>query len=397
MPPSAAADPPFTTPLHDAAFAGALGDLGLSLLRHQSAASVSAQVNKVVSPISVSAAMGLVHAGAAGDSAREIEGLLSPAGAGDSGFARRLPSVLARLESAGGPLAVANRAWLDRSVSSSVASGYAALIQGRYAADADVLSFESADAARVAINQWVASRTANRIPALLPVGSVEPGTRLVVTSAIHFRSPWLKPFDAKATAPRPFAVAGGPPRAVATMIGVHEVRRGTVDNIDVIELPFAGGAHALLVGMPPRGHTLDAFEKDLAGLDIASWTQQLKPQTCRLELPKFSIGGSSMSLKAALRSLGVKTVFSDAADLQPMLGEAGRSLRVDDVVHAATVVIDERGGEASAATGAAVEAKAFVKPVSTCAVDRPFVFAIVHTATGAPLFLGKLADPSAAG
>jgi serine protease inhibitor len=28
-------------------------------------------------------------------------------------------------------------------------------------------------------------------------------------------------------------------------------------------------------------------------------------------------------------------------------------------------------------------------------VDRPFAFAIVHTPTGVPLFMGQVADPSA--
>ncbi|MBK9442784.1 MAG: hypothetical protein IPN53_16375 [Comamonadaceae bacterium] len=39
-------------------------------------------------------------------------------------------------------------------------------------------------------------------------------------------------------------------------------------------------------------------------------------------------------------------------------------------------------------------AKAFALPPPACAVNRPFVFAVMHRATGTPLFVGKVADPT---
>lgn len=385
----------YTTPMHDAATAGALGDLGLALLRQASATSGQANVNAVVSPVSVASAMGMVHAGAAGDTARELATLLSSGPAGDQGLAYRLPSVLDRLGSpatAGGPFVMANRVWIRKDVAGAIPGPFAAMVKERFDADGVSLPFDNADAVRQRINQWTSEKTYKRIPQLLPAGAVTPSTKLVVTNAIHFKSKWAEPFDAKATESKPFNAPGGALN-VPTMVDERAVAHGTVDNLSVFELPFAGKTFSLMIAMAPKGHTLDALEKDLAGLDMAAWSGQLKESTCRLELPKFSIEASAQSLKAALQSLGVRKAFTDQAELAPMLGKAATGTGVDDVYHSATLVIDELGGEAAAATAVTVQAKSFQMPAPACSVDRPFIFAIVHKPSGAPLFVGKVANP----
>jgi serpin B len=389
----------FTTPTHDAATAASLADLGLALLQQQSRASGKAEVNAVVSPLSAASALGMVHAGAGGETGRELATLLSSSAAGQQGFASRLPSVLQRLAAMPGadsPFVMANRVWIRKDVVSAVPAPYAATVKARFNADAAVLSFDNGEAARRAINGWTSDQTRKRIPELLPAGSITPTTKVVVTNAIHFKSKWALPFDPKATEAKPFQAVSGT-RLVPTMVDERAVLHGTVDNLSVMELPFANMAYSLLIAMAPSGHTLDALEKDLAGLDMAAWSSQLKASTCRLELPKFAIEAKAGSLKSALQALGVRTVFSDQADLSPLLGKAAAGTQVDDVYHSATIVIDEAGGEAAAATAATIQAKSFQRPAPACAVDRPFVFAVVHKGTGAPLFVGKVADPSPGG
>ena len=389
----------FTTPTHDTATAASLADLGLALLQQQSSVSGKAQVNAVVSPLSAASALGMVHAGAGGETGRELATLLSSSAAGQQGFASRLPSVLQRLAAKTGadsPFVMASRVWIRKDVASAVPAPYAATVKARYNAEAAVLSFDNGEAARKAINGWTSDQTRKRIPELLPAGSITPTTKVVVTNAIHFKSKWALPFDPKATESKPFHAANGA-KLVPTMVDERAVLQGTVDNLSVMELPFANMAYALMIAMAPKGHTLDALEKDLAGIDMAAWSGQLKASTCRLELPRFAIDAKAGSLKTALQALGVRTLFTDQADLSPLLGKAAAGTQVDDVYHSATIVIDETGGEAAAATAATIQAKSFQLPPPACAVDRPFVFAVVHKGTGAPLFVGKVADPSLLG
>ena len=66
-------------------------------------------------------------------------------------------------------------------------------------------------------------------------------------------------------------------------------------------------------------------------------------------------------------------------------------MHLDDLHHAAGITVDEEGGVAVAAAAATVRAKSLALP--RCAVDRAFAFALVHQASGAPLFVGRVGDP----
>ena len=70
-------------------------------------------------------------------------------------------------------------------------------------------------------------------------------------------------------------------------------------------------------------------------------------------------------------------------------------LAVSAVAHKAYIDVDEQGTEAAAATAVSFRPLAAFRapPPVTMTVDRPFLFAIVHTPTGLPLFLGQVSHP----
>jgi serpin B len=381
----------------DAAPVALLGDLGLALLR------LGAPGNAVVSPVATASALGMVHAGAAGAAEREIEALFGAQRAGSRALKARLPVLFKQLGT--GPTAMAGRMWIDVGTAAAVPAGYTHRLATRWGADATRLAFNDPEAARKQINGWTAEHTAGRITELLPAGSVTSATQMALTTAVHFRSPWEKPFDASRTEPRAFASAPGKTAQVPTMVDERSVVQARVDGTLVMELPFAApaatgansannGSYALLLAVPAEGRSADQLLQALSGAELARWRGAMQPLRCELALPKFDIKPQSGSLKAALQSLGVKTVFTDQADLRPMLGRQARTMHLDDVHHAAGITIDEQGGEAVAAAAATVRAKSFAVPAPACAVDRAFVFAVVHRATGTPLFVGRVSEPA---
>ena len=375
-------------PAADTATPAALGDLGFALLRQVAAG------NAVVSPVAVANALGMVHAGLTGPAETEIEALFGPSAKGPHGLRQRLPALLQQLD--GGttsPFVMAGRVWIDKDAAASVPPAFMRRLATRYKADAARVDFSQAESARGQINGWTAQHTAGRIAELLPAGSVSPATRLTLTTALHFRSPWERPFDPALTESRPFAASAGS-KPVSMLVDERGVMQAQVDGTLVMSLPFAGEAYALLVAVPAEGSAVDSLAQSLSGRKLADWQAALKPLKCRLALPKFSIAPQAASLKPALESLGMKTAFTNAADLRPMLGKAARRLQLGDVLHAAGITIDETGGEAVAAAAATVVAKAFVLPVPDCAVQRPFVFAVLHRPSGTPLFVGRVEDPA---
>ena len=391
--PPVQAPPP--APRDDAAVA-ALADLGLALLR------LGAAGNAVVSPVATASALGMVHAGTAGAAEREIEALFGAQRAGGRALKTRLPALFKQL--GGGATAMAGRVWMDNTIAPAVPAAYTQRMAARWGADATRLAFQDSEAARNQINTWTAEHTAGRITDLLPPGSITSATQLALTTAVHFRSPWEKPFEASRTAPRAFASAPGKSQNVPTMVDERSVAQTRVDGALVMELPFAqgaagsaggsaAGAYALLLAVPAEGRSADALLQALSGAELARWRAALQPVRCELALPRFDIKPQTGSLKTALQTLGVKTVFTDQADLRPMLGRQARRMHLDDVHHAAGITIDEQGGEAVAAAAATVRAKSISLPAPACAVDRAFVFAVVHRASGTPLFVGRVTEP----
>ena len=100
---------------------------------------------------------------------------------------------------------------------------------------------------------------------------------------------------------------------------------------------------------------------------------------------------AAISLAATLRHLGRALPGVNGA---PATAERPQ---INAVVHQAYIDVDEQGTEAAAATAVGMRAMALRRepdPIPLT-VDRPFLFAILDTSTGLPLFLGQVTRPAA--
>ena len=235
-------------------------------------------------------------------------------------------------------------------------------MKSRYHSTVHQADFEAApDAARREINQTVADQTAGKITDLFPPESFDEYTRLVLTNALYLKADWAQAFPTDKTANEPFTRADGSTVTVPMMHNdpdLEPLGYAEGPGYQVVTLPYKGGGLAFTVIMP-------AFMEALHGKGIA-----VTP-TLRASMP---------------------TAFTPAADFSAITDDV--QLEIDSVRHKTFVQVDEKGTEAAAATGAEVKATAAVRP-RTVTVDRPFLFVITDTATGAPLFLGRIGDPTA--
>jgi serpin B len=139
---------------------------------------------------------------------------------------------------------------------------------------------------------------------------------------------------------------------------------------------------------------LAAFESSLDAVRFAQITAALQPAAVDLTLPRFKIETKS-NLASALAGMGMPLAFDpNRADFSGITTQ--EQLYISKVIHQANISVDEKGTEASAATAVVMAAAsgAPTQPV-TLHVDRPFIFAVRDTKTGAILFLGRVVDPSA--
>ncbi|MDH3727460.1 MAG: serpin family protein [Myxococcales bacterium] len=260
-----------------------------------------------------------------------------------------------------------------------------------YGAGMQLMDFAGeTEASRLAINDWIAERTNDRIEELLAAGTLTSDARLVLVNAILFTASWRTPFDEAETLDALFQRVDGSETLVATMRGSVEAPYVDGEGFQAVELPYDGGQLSMLLVVPDEGQ-FDAVERTLSAGTVSAIRGTLREHQVNLALPKFSFS-SDIPSSAPLKSMGMLEAFEWSADFSGM--NETDVLYISDVVHQAFVAVDENGTEAAAATGVVFFTDSS-PPSATLTIDRPFIFAIVDRPTGAVLFVGRVLDPSA--
>lgn len=340
----------------------------------------------VLGPGSLHTALLMLRAGAAGQTATELDaGLRLSATPEPHAAASALDRELAtRSEVDGVALSAANRAWVDHTFTPR--EDYVRQLAESYGAALAALDLAGdPEGSRRAINAWVAEHTRDRIPELFPTGTPTTDSRLVLTNAVALDADWKTPFDTGRTQDADFHLLDGTVVQVPTMQGGDGVEVGRGDGWTAVRLPYAGDDLAMTVVVP---QDLAAFERRVSADLLDDVEAALFPAGPALSLPRFTARSAS-ALQPVLAALGMPSMFDGArADLSG-ISERER-LFVGAVQHEAVVTVDEEGTEAAAATGVDIREVSAPLPV---VVDRPFLFVVRDEPTGAVLFLGRVTDP----
>lgn len=356
--------------------------------------------NLFVSPYSIAAALSMTQAGARGNTGAELARALHQPGGGAHA---EMGALIAELNGAGGQprsyrLAVANR--LFGATGAKFLPDFLAVNANQYGAPLEQLDFANAvEPARKHINEWVEGKTESKIRELILPGQLTRDARLVLVNAIYFRADWAMPFVKSFTQDAPFHLAAGGQVSVPLMLRLGEFPYyEEPGKLQVAELPYSGGELSMVVVLPAEKVGLAGIESSITVENIQKWTASLTSRNVKVQLPRFKLTWGTKNVIPQLEQLGIHDAFTfPKADFSGMDG--GRSLVISLVLHKAFVDVSEQGTEAAAAT-AVVAAPGGPPPAMQLPkdfkADRPFIFLIRHRASGAILFMGRLADPRAA-
>ena len=262
-----------------------------------------------------------------------------------------------------------------------------------YGAGMTLLDFiADPNAARLAINDWVAEQTEDCILDLLQEPDVTKATRLVLTNAIYFNASWDKGFPDHQTSDAPFHRLDGSEVTVPTMhdTEVHGYAEG--EGYQALEMLYDGGELSMVVVLPAAG-TFPAFEDTLDSVALAEIFAALEPQEVGISLPKFQVTMRS-ALSELLKGLGMTDPFVfGPADFSGMDGST--NLYISEVIHKAFVSVCEEGTEAAAATAVVMDFGMAGPAGIEFDADRPFLFFIRDIPTDTVVFMGRVVDPSA--
>jgi serpin B len=348
--------------------------------------------NLFFSPYSISSALAITYEGARGTTADEIGAVLHLP-TNDTLRREGFADLNAALNRGSGncTLRIANALWAEETY--SFLPDYIDVAARWYGANVTNLDFiENPGGSRETINRWVEGETEDRIPDLLPPGSIDPLTRLVITNAIYFKGTWAKQFDANETREEEFRVGPNEMVLAPMMHGDAVYPYAETETLQVLEMPYAhesGNGLAMLV-LLPKEDSLTAAEEALDAERLTDLRESLVSQNVRVYFPKFTLD-VGYSLPPVLAAMGMPTAFAEgAADLSGMDGT--KDLFITGVFHKAFVDVNEEGTEAAAATG--VIGGGGVTPVFRA--NHPFVFLIVEKDSGAILFMGRVVNPGGA-
>ena len=412
------------------------GDFAFDLYRQL--AKVRPGQNLFLSPYSVSSALTMAAEGARGQTAAEMGEVLGyPEAARQRGAeARLLPWNMAMIHQEMAKYNALFRSKPDSPYLISVANAlygektypfspsFIATMEKFYGGDVvRLVDFKNAaEAARQQMNAWVEQQTRERIKNLVREGGVNASTQLVIINAIYFKGEWATPFEGRLVREEDFHANSQ--KTTVSMMQAYMLKGGRYaafnangslfttpehasrdvpkeslypgqGGFQIAELPYKGGALAMVLVVPQDVDGLPAIEKELTAARLRSWLGKLDERGMNVALPKFRIE-SSYEMSDPLRELGMRQAMNpDNADFSGMSADGSRGVAISGVLHKAFVKVNEEGTEAAAATAVLIgPGRVSSEFIPAVRADRPFLFAIRDRGTGTILFLGRLVAPA---
>jgi serine protease inhibitor len=260
-----------------------------------------------------------------------------------------------------------------------------------FSAAAKTLDFSQPGAVST-INGWVKNATNGTIDKI--VEQIDPDVVMYLINAVYFKAEWKTKFDKAYTYERIFSQPDGDVKVkFLTQTGPMSYMKN--DDSQGVLLPYSDGRYAFVALLPDSGLSPRDLVASMDADALASLLASRQDTSVELSMPKFETRYED-SLVNELTALGMGESFAaDVADFSLMNAGRRKDLYISEVKHKTFCRVDEDGTEASAVTS--VEIRETSLPVGDVQLifNRPFIYGIVDTTTGLPLFLGILEDPAA--
>lgn len=347
------------------------------------------QQNLLLSPVSMSTALGMAYLGARGATARAMAKVLrlpSTPGSGQSPSSATLAGLKARtqaLNSLNGPgvtLNQSNQIWADPTLSTKK-SYLNALATGYRAGVARVPLLTDPAKAAQRIDQAISAATKGQIKHLVNADMLHD-LGWVLTDALYLNATWATKFQVNETYPQQFSTASGKNVSPQFLHG-FDYQVGAAGGWTGVTLPYRGGKVKMIALLPPKnaGCAMPATST------LTAIAAHGVPGSIAMPKVKLSSAGSFKNL---LASLGMGNAFGGGADFT---GISPQAASIGLVQQDATLRVNEKGTVAAAATAVGIVASSGRAPVGqVITFNRPYLM-LITTATGEPLFLVRVVNP----
>ena len=237
------------------------------------------------------------------------------------------------------------------------------------------------------INSWVAANTNNKITQLL--SQLKPDDVMYLINALYFKGNWTIKFKAAETQNAQFTRHNGQIITVPTMNNKNKFKLFSNNDFSMLEMDYGRTNFSMNVLLPSSGKSTSDVINQLNASNFSLWCNNLQEvNDMQIALPKFRFEYEK-SLDAMLKAMGMAVAFSDTANFTGISTDL--QLLITEVKHKTFIDVNEEGTEAAAATSVGIGLTSL--PPSFIA-NRPFIFVIREKETQTVLFIGRLSVPA---
>lgn len=341
--------------------------------------------NLFASPFSLQTVLAMTAEGAVGDTRSEMLNALKLSGYSEEDIAGYFRTLIRALEGVDNTtmMEIANSFWSKQSI--AIKDDYAARLKADYYAECQTLDFNGKVAAG-AVNGWCSAKTHGMINKV--VDEIPDDQMVSLINAIYFKGEWSDKFNEKNNYDDNFSNYDGSTRKVTLMSRGATMNVSVGERASALSLPYGNGAYAMTVILPAKGVDVNDV---VASLDAETWREYRHGgdrYEVSLSLPKFETEYTAADICInTLNDMGMKNAFTRAADFT---GISDTRLFIDQVIHKAKVIVNEKGTEAAAVSYVGMRLTSVAAPLRHLdfKVDRPFIYAISEVSTGAIVFIG---------
>jgi serine protease inhibitor len=346
--------------------------------------------NLMVSPLSVSMALGMTRNGAANGTLEAMTNTLGFSGMSDSEINESYKYIIQTFTSLDPKvnLQIANSIWYLNTF--NVEQPFVLANQQYFDASVSPLDFSKPSAVQT-INNWVNEKTNKLIPEI--IDQIPSEAVMYLINAIYFKGQWRYQFDKGKTQQEPFYLKDGTEIQAQAMIQHETLSYYKSSGFEVIELPYNQGNFNMAIILPDAGKSVNDIIPMLSIDSWNSWSNLFENRDIQLQIPKFKYAYEEKQMMPILSDMGMGVAFSENADFTRI--NSGGGLSISRVLHKTYIATDEEGSEAAAVTAVEVGVTS-VGPDQPYyfTVNRPFIYFIQEKSTGTILFIGTVMNPN---
>jgi serpin B len=349
------------------------------------------ETNMMVSPLSVSMALGMTRNGAANGTLEAMTNTLGFAGMSETEINESYKYIIETFSGLDPKvkLQIANSIWYDNSFSAEVA--FVNTNQSYFGAEVSKLDLSGATAVDM-INAWVKEKTNSLIPKI--IDQIPANAVMYLVNAVYFKGLWRSQFESKNTVQKPFTLSNGTVVQAPAMNQHATFPYYKGAGFEAIELPYNQGNFEMSVILPDAGKSVGDIISLLSQENWDAWSKQFGERDIQLQLPKFKYEYEEKQMKPILSGMGMGVTFDpDNADFTRI--NSGGGLYISRVLHKTYIETNEEGTEAAAVTAVEIGVTS-AGPGQPYAftINRPFVYFIREKSTGTILFIGTVMNPN---